>query len=317
MMVMLSAFLLFALVAQAPLAGIDAAAMPGSTLGALRPGLADSGPAPGQSRWLDDTLDLSGHTVVFSIDDAYHSVFTNVYPLLKRHGMTMTLGVITDYVRGGKPAYKPSAGFMKRSEIQELVDSLDIEVASHSISHPFLTRLDSAEAWKEIHTSKATLESIFDCEVVTFVYPYGDVNSRIRRFVRSAGYKMGRAVRPGTPDFWTRPYSLPTVELRKETRLADIKRQIRRRNTTILLLHQIVDNPTVFTQWNTTDFTELVEWLDWKQVRVPTLTWLYRDWWYRKMGLFMEEVAASYPDRRKKLLFEDVDIDATQAPHPR
>ena len=146
MIAMVSALLILALVAQAPLARIDATGMPGSTLGTLgdmtgarsagaRIGSPDAEDA--RSRWPDDTLDLSNHTVVLSIDDAYHSVFTNIYPLLKRYGMTMTLGVITDYVRGGKPDYKPSAGFMKRSEIRELIDSLDIEVASHSISHPF------------------------------------------------------------------------------------------------------------------------------------------------------------------------------------
>ena len=79
-----------------------------------------------------DTVDLSDRTVIFTIDDGYHSVFTNAYPLFKKHDMPFTLGVITDYVRSGKPSYEPAAGFMKRSEIQELIDSLGIEIASHS-----------------------------------------------------------------------------------------------------------------------------------------------------------------------------------------
>ena len=92
---------------------------------------------------------LAGTTVVLSVDDGYHTVFTNIYPLLKRHEMTMTLGIIGDYLRGGSPSYRPAGGFLRRSEIQEMLDSCAIEIASHSLSHPFLTRLDSAAAWKE------------------------------------------------------------------------------------------------------------------------------------------------------------------------
>ena len=36
-----------------------------------------------------DTLDLSDHTVVLSVDDGYHSVYENVYPLIRQYGMTI------------------------------------------------------------------------------------------------------------------------------------------------------------------------------------------------------------------------------------
>ncbi len=265
----------------------------------------------------DDDIDLSGHTVVLSVDDGYHSIFTNVYPLLKRYDMTITLGVICDYVREGKPSYRPAGGFMKRSEIQELIDSCGIEIASHTFSHPFLTRIDSAAAWKEISNSRTFLESIFDTEVVTFVYPYGDMNRRVRRMVRRAGYKLGRAVRPGSPNFGADPYRIPELELRKETKIEDIKAHIRRRRTTVLLLHQIVSKPDVFTQWSVADFTELLGWMHRHNVRVATLARLHREWWMDKMLQVMGDVAAAYPDRRKRLLFQDVDVDATEAAHPR
>ncbi len=261
--------------------------------------------------------DLSDHTVVLSVDDGYHSVFTNVYPLLKRYDMTMTLGVITDYVRSGTPSYGPSAGFLRRSEIQEMIDSCGIEIASHSLSHPFLTRLDSAQAWKEIRESKVLLESLFATEVLTFVYPYGDMDHRVRRMVRRAGYRLGRAVRPGVPDLWADRYRLPEIELRMETPLATVKNHISRRRVTIVLLHQVVDRPEVFTQWSVADFAALVDWLDQTDVRVTTLARLYHEWWAERLQQFMEEVAAAYPDDRKKLLFQDVDVDATQATHPR
>jgi len=264
-----------------------------------------------------DSLDLSGHVVVLSADDGYHSMFTAVYPLLKRYGFTMTLALITDFVGKGKPSYGPSSGFMNRSEIQELIDSCAIEVASHSKSHPFLTKLDSAKAWSEIADPKSIIESLFGQEVYTFVYPYGDMDSRVRRFTRRAGYKLGRAVRPGDPNFWADPFRLPTFELRMETPLADVQRHISRHKTTILLFHQVVPNPTAFTQWSTSDFDSLMVWLDRTNVRVTTLRALYREWWLKRLAEYMDDVARAFPDRRKVLLFEDVNIDITGTSHPR
>jgi peptidoglycan/xylan/chitin deacetylase (PgdA/CDA1 family) len=281
-----------------------------STLGLTPADLPDSGSAPAE------TLDLSEHSVVFSVDDGYHSVFTTVYPLLKQYGMTMTLGVIGNYVDKGAPSYEPASRFMHRSEIQELVDSLGIEIASHSLSHPFLTRLDSAAAWQEISGSKVLLESLFGVNVVTFAYPYGDMNQRVREMTRVAGYRMGRAVRPGLPNFWVDPFRLPTVELRTDVRLDSLEQLIAERSVTIILVHQILESPVAYTQWSLADFRNLVDWLDRTGVQVTTLAALYQEWWYRKMGRFMEQVAAAYPHERKRLLFEDVDVDATKAPHP-
>jgi len=272
---------------------------------------------PPDTGLVEEVLDLSDHTVVLSVDDGYHSVFTDIYPLLKRHRMTMTLGIITDYIRSGEPSHARVGGYLRRSEIQELLDSCGIEIASHGMSHPFLARVDSAMAWREIRESKAILESLFGTEVITFIYPYGNMNHRVRRMVRQAGYKLGRAVRPGDPDLWSDRYRIPEVELRLETRLEDIKARIRRRPVTVLLLHQVADQPTVFTQWSTADFTVLLEWLNRNQVRVTTLGGLYREWWTKHLDRFLERVAAAYPDGRKQLLFQDVDVDATEAAHPR
>lgn len=283
-------------------------AVAGSTMGQL---------PPREPRPPDTPMPLAGRTVVLSVDDGYHTVFTNIYPLLKRHGMTMTLGVICDYLRDGNPSYRPSGGFLRRSEIQELVDSCHIEVASHSLSHPFLTRLDSTAAWREILESRVLLESLFGGEVLTFVYPYGDMNSRVARMVQTAGYRMGRAVRSGRFDLASDPWRLPIVELRREIDPASIRQAILSQEVTVLLLHQIVERPRVFTEWALDDFAELLDWLDRGGARVTTLRQLYYDWWNNRMNRFMDEVAVAFADDRKQLLFKDVDVDATEAPHPR
>ena len=176
------------------------------------------------------------------------------------------------------------------------------------------TQVDSASAWREISDSKRRLESLFGTEVITFVYPYGDMNGRVREMVRRAGYKLARKVGPGTPNLWVEPYRIPEVELRIQASLPEIISHIRRRQTTVLLLHRIVPSPRVFTEWSAADFWALLDWMHRRQVRVVTLAGLYREWWREKLNrALLEATAGSEPPR----LFEDVDIDATRTPHPR
>ena len=261
-----------------------------------------------------DTFDLSDHTVVLSVDDGYHSVYENIYPLLKRYRMTMTLALITGCIAEGRPSYGPSEGFLNEREISEMMDSCDIEIASHSVTHPRLTEIGNAAAWQEIVDSKRQLESLFGTEVITFVYPYGRSDGRVRNLVRRAGYKLARKVGPGTPNLWVEPYQIPEVELRIQASLPEIISHIRRSQTTVLLLHRIVPSPKVFTEWSVADFWALLDWIHRRQVRVVTLAGLYREWWREKLNRALLEATGRSNSAR---LFEDVDIDATRTPHPR
>jgi peptidoglycan/xylan/chitin deacetylase (PgdA/CDA1 family) len=261
-----------------------------------------------------DTLELSDHTVVLSVDDGYHSVYENVYPLLKRYHMTMTLALITNYITGGKPSYAPSERFLNKAEVREMMDSCGIEVASHTLSHVRLTQVDNAHVWRELTDSRRILESLFGTEVITFVYPYGYMDGRVRNLVRRAGYKLARKVGPGTPNLWVEPYGIPEVELRIQARLPDIIDHIRRHRTTVILLHRIVRSPRAFTEWSVVDFTDLLGWMHRRNVRVVTLAGLYREWWREKLNQALLE-ATSKPKSAR--LFEDVDIDATRTPHSR
>ena len=261
-----------------------------------------------------DTFDLSGHTVVLSVDDGYHSVYENIYPLLKRYHMTMTLALITGCITEGKPSYRPADRFLNEREIREMMDSCSIEIASHTLTHAWLTRIDSASAWREISDSKRRLESLFGTEVITFAYPYGDMNGRIRNMVRRAGYKLGREVGGGTPNLWVEPYRIPEVELRIEARLPEIISHIRRNQTTVILLHRIVRSPRVFTEWSVDDFWALLDWMHRRQIRVVTLAELYREWWRERLDRALVEATRNSTPTR---LFEDVDIDATRTPHSR
>jgi peptidoglycan/xylan/chitin deacetylase (PgdA/CDA1 family) len=262
-----------------------------------------------------DTADLAGHVVVLSADDGYHSLYERVFPLLRRYRMTMTVALITGNIGTGRPSYRASGRFLNQAEVREMIGSGSVEVASHTLTHTWLTRLDSAAAWQEIRASKLVLESLFGRGVVSFVYPYGDHDARARRLVQRAGYRVARAVRRGDINLWVDRFRLPEFELRQEVTLGAAKAYIRAHRTSIILFHRIVPRPSVFTEWPAADFSELLDWLHRSGARTVTLGDLYYDWWREAAARLLSGHDPATEARQR--LFQEVDVDATRTPHPR
>ncbi|MEO0108358.1 MAG: polysaccharide deacetylase family protein, partial [candidate division WOR-3 bacterium] len=220
--------------------------------------------------------DLSEHTVVLVFDDGWQSVFTTAFPLLRDHRIPVVLGLISGAVRGGKLRYAgTSEGYMNQAEIREIMSQIPVEIASHTKTHPYLTRLTDDSVLAELSDSKQSLEQMFGTRVITLVYPYGDQNPRIQRLTAQAGYSLARSIRPGRIDFDRRPYELPATEVRNTTSLEFIRKRVIENSTLILFFHRIVPRPRVFTEWSTAQFAEFLDWLDENQVRVLTLSDLY------------------------------------------
>ena len=62
-------------------------------------------------------------------------------------------------------------------------------IGSHTLTHPFLTRISLARAREEIGASKKKLEDRFGQPVRHFCYPYGDWSPAVRDLVSAAGYE--------------------------------------------------------------------------------------------------------------------------------
>ena len=71
-----------------------------------------------------------------------------------------------------------------------------ITIASHTLSHPFLSRCSLEEQEKEISDSKRLLEELTGKSVDLFAYPTGDYDKNSLQKVEQAGYKAAFAVDP-------------------------------------------------------------------------------------------------------------------------
>jgi peptidoglycan/xylan/chitin deacetylase (PgdA/CDA1 family) len=60
-----------------------------------------------------------------------------------------------------------------------------IEIGAHTLTHPFLSRLDARAAGQELVDGQAALQDRLGAPVQTLAYPYGDLNDSVARAARS------------------------------------------------------------------------------------------------------------------------------------
>ena len=150
---------------------------------------------------------LPFHPVVVTFDDGYYNFLTEAFPALKKQGLTATMFIITgrtadtdtrrmDNSWDGESESRYRAEHLIWSEIIHLAKQ-GIEIGSHTITHPNLTRLDKISMEEEINGSKIILEDKIGMPVETFCYPGGKRNGAVIETVKNSGCKAAVIVYPG------------------------------------------------------------------------------------------------------------------------
>ena len=121
-------------------------------------------------------------TVTLCFDDAYKEVYTIGFPILREYGIRGTLGIITNTIGSSFEGYP----IMNLNQITEMYNS-GWEIASHSVTHPYLTTLTDEEVINELMNSRDVLTE-FGFNVNAFVVPYGNYDDRIRNLVKKDYY---------------------------------------------------------------------------------------------------------------------------------
>ena len=137
---------------------------------------------------------LPAKAIAVTFDDGYQDNYENAYPILKRYNIPATIFLTTDFIGTGEiPAWDKGcyaadeALMLSWQQVREMSDN-DISFGSHTLTHPFLTKIPRAQVEKELHVSKDIIEQQIGKPVTTFAYPSGDFNSDIKQIVKEAGY---------------------------------------------------------------------------------------------------------------------------------
>lgn len=159
----------------------------------------------------------NGRSLHVTFDDAFRSVATAV-PVLRRLGVPATVFACPGFTDGNcifdvpdlpqPPENMEHLVTMNWSQLRELVEN-GVEVGSHTVTHPHLTRLTDEELRRELDESRLRLEDELGVPCRFLAYPFGEEDARVRAAARSSGYEAAFAL-PGdqtSPD----PFAVPRV----------------------------------------------------------------------------------------------------------
>jgi peptidoglycan/xylan/chitin deacetylase (PgdA/CDA1 family) len=135
---------------------------------------------------LNGTMELPERPVAVVFDDGKISQYENALPVLRAHTIRATFYIFTN-------AIDANDGYLNSDQIREL-DAEGFEIASHTILHPYLTRIDHERLVKELVESKSKLERIVGHEVTSLAYPFGLYDDIVLAEVARAGYTSARGL---------------------------------------------------------------------------------------------------------------------------
>lgn len=137
--------------------------------------------------------------VSFVSDDGDIEDYTVFKPLFDSYGWKFTLAIQTAYV-GGLDKYDNQ--IMTWDQIHEMYAD-GYTIASHTVTHPHLADLNSAEIEKELKESREELlKRGFDVRHI--MYPYGSANNTVFQITRKY-YLSGATINPGQNTRGTNP----------------------------------------------------------------------------------------------------------------
>lgn len=132
---------------------------------------------------------LPDRAVAITFDDAYESIYTEAFPILKDYGWPFTVFLNT------QPLEQRLNQFLTWEQVREMAEA-GASIANHSYSHPHMIRRlerESEEQWRErmrdeiLRTEKTIAEKTGQ-ELKIFAYPYGEYDQASKALLAELGF---------------------------------------------------------------------------------------------------------------------------------
>jgi peptidoglycan/xylan/chitin deacetylase (PgdA/CDA1 family) len=124
--------------------------------------------------------------IVLSFDDGYPGDWRYALPTLRAKHFPGVLNL--------------QIGNLVPLRVRELLRA-GWQIASHTLTHPDLTTVETARLRREVGRSRRWLEGTFGVRVDVFCYPFGRYDARVLQAVRRAGYVAAETENDG----WASP----------------------------------------------------------------------------------------------------------------
>jgi peptidoglycan/xylan/chitin deacetylase (PgdA/CDA1 family) len=131
---------------------------------------------------------LPDRPVVLTFDDGYADLYTEAFPVLKRHHFKAVAYIVSGFLGRAGTNVTPD-------QVKEM-DAYGVEIGAHTVNHVDLTKSGGSLA-SEVQGSKSTLEAVVGHPVLDFCYPAGRYNATVIEAVRAAGFESATTTQSG------------------------------------------------------------------------------------------------------------------------
>src|SRR3989344_560479 len=182
-------------------------------------------------RELDEMLTagrIEDKTVLLTFDDGRHDNYTNLFPVIRKRGIPVTIFSITGEIGKVRASSVRPLPMLTESEMREMDSSGLVDFEPHTETHPKLTKVSPEDVRREVTSSKHSLESIFSKACPYFAYPYGRHTPEIRRIVHESGIRLALAPHAGFVTETTERLALPRNDIRHDVTQAQFRSILKR-----------------------------------------------------------------------------------------
>jgi peptidoglycan/xylan/chitin deacetylase (PgdA/CDA1 family) len=154
--------------------------------------------------WVREAKPLPPKPVLITFDDGYANVARNALPVVREHGFSATVFVITGMLGNSTPW--DGERLMSHDDVREW-GQRGIDFGSHSHSHSDLTKMEEPRIIEELRAGVDELERLAGQRPVAFAYPYGRWTTAMTRYLQSR-FQAAFTIEEGLNDLRSDPLQL-------------------------------------------------------------------------------------------------------------
>ena len=113
--------------------------------------------------------------------------------LLNKYGIKGTFNLNSELMQNEFAWTHPSGMQVKRLSVEKVKHLYDgHEVASHTLTHPYMYNLSDEELYHQLKSDKENLEKLFEREIKGFAVPFDYYDDRIAECAKACGFAYAR-----------------------------------------------------------------------------------------------------------------------------
>jgi peptidoglycan/xylan/chitin deacetylase (PgdA/CDA1 family) len=184
------------------------------------------------AQWLgyrDHAAQVPRKPFIVTFDDGYVDFAEHAWPVLKSLQVPASVFVVASKLglTNDWDADEPQTPLLDPGAIRAL-EADGVEFGGHGFSHVALARISPNEAKSEVVRCHGALVGLLRKPPEVFAYPYSNQNSRVRQFVREAGFKCAVRGRGRLNWRWTDPFGLRRILMHDGVDVPELKQTLSR-----------------------------------------------------------------------------------------